>query len=322
MVPPGAVHERWRTLAVVLFAAHIYFLIIDVTAPSPSPAHHHASLGAPQLAPQALGLPIEPHTGYAWPLEFRTWVSDDPFLLSRIFSMRSTTHGSDKSSSHRYQFLYAKYLLPLRHQKIKLLEIGLGCGMPWGAGHSVSLWRELLPRATYFSIEFDRECAENFRGELGERLFIGDQGDAAFLRTVVDAIGPDGLDVIVDDGSHQVAHQRASLEHLFFALKKGGLYIMEDMQTSGMPQFGGEPSFTAPTGAVFAAQELLVSMMGRPGTRDALVRGLFGHVVSLDCFFHACVFQRGPGPDEWQGPPHPIRRRRGLHAEANATKYI
>lgn len=303
------VHERWRTLALLLLFGHIYFWLMEgsrggtshlSSLPPPGPAR-----GGPPLAPQALGVAIEPHTGYAWPSEFRTWVAHDPFLLARIFQARSTAHGSDKATSHRYQFLYAKYLLPLRHREIKILEIGLGCGMPWGAGHSVSLWAELLPRATYYSIEFDRECAETFRGALGERLFIGDQGDADFLRRVMGAIGP--LDVIVDDGSHQQAHQRTSLEHLFFGLAAGGLYVMEDMQTAGMAAFGGSPSFSAPDSSVFAAQELIMSMMGRPGTQDAVASKLYGSVASVDCFFHACVFQRGPAESEWQGPP-PQRR--------------
>lgn len=38
--------------------------------------------------------------------------------------------------------------------------------------------------------------------------------------------------MIVDDGGHTPAQQRASYERLFPALRHGGLYIIEDIETS------------------------------------------------------------------------------------------
>ena len=308
----GLVHERWRTLALLLLAGHVVlFILSELHSPLQRPHAHLVSAGgglghSQRLAPQALGSALEPFTRTPWPAEFRTWVSESPFALSEIFAQRASSHGTDKCTSHRYQFLYAKYLLPLRHRPIKLLEIGLGCGMPWGAGHSVSLWRELLPQATYYSIEFDRVCAEGFREQLGDRLFIGDQGDAAFLQRVLQEAGP--MDVIIDDGSHQMAHQRTSLAELFFGLRVGGLYIMEDMQTAAMDGFGGSSGNPlAPWTSVHSAVELIAAMLGKPGTEDPVASRLYSHVASTDCFFHACVFQRGPPATEWAGPP-PWRR--------------
>lgn len=308
----SGVHENWRTLAVCLLVSHVFlFALSELSAPKQLASAHlvgSAALrtSALHLAPQALGSPVEPFSGTPWPSEFRTWVSDQPFLLAEIFTQRANTHGTDKCTSHRYQFLYAKYLLPLRHREIKLLEIGLGCGMPWGAGRSVSLWKELLPKAVYHSIEYDGACAETFRGELGDRLFVGDQGDAAFLKRVMEAAGP--MDVIIDDGSHQQAHQRTSLLELFFSLKVGGLYVMEDMQTAAMEQFGGSNGNPlAPFTSVYSAVQLLAMMLGKPGSEDPVASALYSHVASTDCFFHSCVFQRGPPSNEWAGPP-PWRR--------------
>lgn len=310
----SGVHERWRTLAIFLLLGHV-FLFLQGGGPGSgirSAALHPQSHCA--LAPQALGLPTEPSSGAVWPTEFRTWVSDQPFLLASIFADRANTHGTDKCTNHRYQFVYAKYLLPLRHREIKLLEIGLGCGMPWGAGHSVSLWKELLPRATYYSIEYDRNCGETFREELGDRLFIGDQGNAAFLKQVIEEAGP--FDVIIDDGSHQMSHQRTSLQELLLGLEVGGLYVMEDMQTAAMQQFGGNNGNPlVPGTSVYTSVQLIAMMLGKPGTDDSVASALYSHVSSVDCFFHACVFQRGPNPSDWAGPP-PWRRLE------NATKTL
>ena len=38
-------------------------------------------------------------------------------------------YGTDKVTYHRYHNLYDKYLPSIRHKKIKMLEIGLGCDM-------------------------------------------------------------------------------------------------------------------------------------------------------------------------------------------------
>jgi len=43
------------------------------------------------------------------------------------------------------------------------------------------------------------------------------------------------FDVVVDDGSHMNAHQIFSFRQLFDAVKDGGLYFIEDVQTSFWP---------------------------------------------------------------------------------------
>lgn len=39
------------------------------------------------------------------------------------------THGTDKVTTHHYENMYERYLPALRHKRIKMLEIGLGCDM-------------------------------------------------------------------------------------------------------------------------------------------------------------------------------------------------
>lgn len=39
------------------------------------------------------------------------------------------THGTDKVTAHHYEQMYERYLPALRHKRIKMLEIGLGCDM-------------------------------------------------------------------------------------------------------------------------------------------------------------------------------------------------
>jgi hypothetical protein len=48
-----------------------------------------------------------------------------------------------------------------------------------------------------------------------------------------------GIDIVLDDGSHQMAHVRETLGLLFPRLANQGLYMIEDLHTAYFPKFGG-----------------------------------------------------------------------------------
>ena len=54
----------------------------------------------------------------------------------RSFHIISTATKTDKTG---YRELYECYLGPRRHQAIRLLEVGLGCTMPYGPGASLQV---------------------------------------------------------------------------------------------------------------------------------------------------------------------------------------
>jgi hypothetical protein len=126
---------------------------------------------------------------------------------------------------HDFAGMYQRHLGARRAAPLRLLEIGLGCHMPAGPGRSIPIWRRFLPCARVSIIEFEGACAEPYRGEL-EGLFIGDQSSAAVLDA---ALANAPYDVVIDDGSHNSAHQISSLMHLFPRLAPGGVYILEDL---------------------------------------------------------------------------------------------
>jgi hypothetical protein len=61
-------------------------------------------------------------------------------------------------------------------------------------------------------------------------MHYGSQDDVAFLSTVNAEGGY--FDIIVDDGGHSMKQQITSLMNLFAKVRPGGLYIIEDLQTS------------------------------------------------------------------------------------------
>jgi hypothetical protein len=65
----------------------------------------------------------------------------------------------------------------------------------------------------------------------------------AFLRTVAVDLNGTSIDVIIGDGSHAPQHQLVSFVQLFPTLADGGLYIIEDVETSYWDRKGGAELF-------------------------------------------------------------------------------
>lgn len=113
---------------------------------------------------------------------------------------------------------------------IRLLEIGVF------DGGSLALWRKYFgPNAVIFGIDIDPRC-EAING-VDAQVRIGSQTDPEFLNRVIAEMG--GLDIVVDDGSHNSRDVVATFTHLFPALSSPGHYFVEDLHTSYWPRFGG-----------------------------------------------------------------------------------
>ena len=135
--------------------------------------------------------------------------------------------------------MYEHRLAPLRDQKIKMLEIGLGCDMGYGPGASYYTWLEYFPHVDLYYIEYDAECAHKWANSTDKAtIFTGDQADTEFLTEFMLTVGGN-FDVIIDDGGHTMNQQRASLKTLWPAIKPGGIYFIEDLATSYIAKYGG-----------------------------------------------------------------------------------
>lgn len=133
---------------------------------------------------------------------------------------------------HQYNLMYGMFLYPLRGEEIKMLEIGLGCGMKYGAGASALLWREMLPHAELWEAEVNGHCVEKHRSRLkaqGINPLIGSQRDPATLQEWMRESGG-AFDVIIDDGGHSNLDITTSFDHLWPHVAPGGLYFVEDLQ--------------------------------------------------------------------------------------------
>jgi len=130
-------------------------------------------------------------------------------------------------NDHGFIEIYHKYFSNLKEHKINILEIGVE------RGDSLRMWREYFTSASICAIDLhDRNISVD-----NTEILIGDQSDHSFLQSVVNKYGT--FDIIIDDGSHQSKHIITSFNFLFNHLSDNGIYVIEDLQTSYQPRYGG-----------------------------------------------------------------------------------
>ena len=97
------------------------------------------------------------------------------------------------------------------------------------------MWRYYFPEATIVGIDINPLCKEH--EQEGINIRIGDQTDEKFLQSLIDEFGT--FDLIIDDGSHHVAHVNKTFQFLFPKLADEGIYFIEDTHAAYWDSHGG-----------------------------------------------------------------------------------
>jgi SAM-dependent methyltransferase len=140
--------------------------------------------------------------------------------------------------SHGYSHIYESYFAPNRNANISFYEIGVWLEVSAVGGESLRMWAEYFPNAKLYAFDINPNAANLASDRV--RVFIGDQGNREHLLNSVKHFNVEGgFDVILEDGSHQDAHQQITLSTLYPHVKPGGLYILEDtMMSDKDPRYG------------------------------------------------------------------------------------
>lgn len=195
-------------------------------------------------------------------------------------------HKTDKAR-HGYTAHYERFFRPIRHRRLRILEIGIGGYQdPHAGGESLRTWKHYFPRSQICGIDLHEKRLPQ---ESRIRVYQGSQVDEAFLRRVVGDMG--GVDIVIDDGSHRNDHVIASFGILFPLLADGGIYAVEDTQTSYWPFMGGDSEDLASTRTMMGYFKALADGLNhaeylRPGYAPSY---LDRHVTGIH-FFHNLVF--------------------------------
>lgn len=136
-------------------------------------------------------------------------------------------YGTDKGSTdHNYCPHYEQYLERWRYEPITLLELGI-----W-KGASLYMWRAYFHAATIIGL--DRVVRpSNEMGRADIVTFHAEQTDEQAIVQLASLYGP--FNVVIDDASHVSSKTIASFKLLWPHLAPGGVYVIEDLQTSYDP---------------------------------------------------------------------------------------
>ncbi|SCL59341.1 hypothetical protein GA0070604_4030 [Micromonospora eburnea] len=218
--------------------------------------------------------------------------------------------GSDKWGARWYARQYETFFRRFRDQPIRILEIGIGgFDEAHRGGASLEMWKRYFPRALVYGIDIeDKRFLETQR----LRTFRGNQADPEFLATVLQQTGE--LDIVIDDGSHFCSDQIKSFELLFPRLATGGLYVIEDMETSYWPGFGGSSSdFTSPTTGVGYLKDMVDGLNYEAMTSDTAYRRkpTDRSVVGIHFFHSMAIVEKGVNEDGGLGAmiPDEVKRQ-------------
>mgnify|MGYP002016496347 CR=1 FL=1 len=138
--------------------------------------------------------------------------------LSEIYKKFSSPEGSgDKGTAHSYIENYYNYRFKnLRLKKLNFLEIGVSTGL------SLEMWSEYFPNSNIIGVDIEKIDYTPSNEKI--KVIIGDATDSITFKTLED------IDIIIDDGSHIFTDQIFTYAILYDRLRKGGIYIIEDVK--------------------------------------------------------------------------------------------
>ena len=135
-------------------------------------------------------------------------------------------HGTDKVDMHHYAPHYERHLGHFQDRRLEMLEIGVGLGQ------SLAAWKEYFPHAlSIVGLDIDPK-------DLPFAVYRGHQADPVTIGMMLQ-FHETGFDVIIDDGSHRSEDVIPTLMMLWKYVRPNGVYVIEDIQTSYWPSFGG-----------------------------------------------------------------------------------
>lgn len=141
--------------------------------------------------------------------------------MSDSFKNIGERAGTDKITHHGYDRFYPLFLDRLRDISGAILEIGID------KHHSLKMWLEYFPHAFIYGLDIGVELEDE-----RVRVFKADQSSNADLVSVLNMVNKP-VHFIIDDGSHIPEHQVLTFNFFFrFLLEPGGVYIVEDIETS------------------------------------------------------------------------------------------
>lgn len=200
-------------------------------------------------------------------------------------------YGTDKASgSHNYLSLYETFLQDLRHQSVRILEVGIL------AGASLRMWQEYFPNGTIIGADI-HPGVKSFEGDRVVTEIV-DQSNLEDLAQLCAKHGP--FDIVVEDGSHLWEHQITTFKTLFPFVRNSGLYIVEDLHTNYgdmAPHYRGASSLSCMDYLQkIVALKVADDQIDIAAEEDPFLRTYGRNIESITFLTRACIVKKGYRP--------------------------
>lgn len=129
-----------------------------------------------------------------------------------------------------YFEVYDRHFSRFRGTDVHIVEFGVS------QGGSLQMWKEYFgPKCKIYGVDINPHCKQLEEDQV--EIFIGDQQDRAFLKSLANSVPR--IDILIDDGGHTMKQQIHTFEELFSHIEENGVYLCEDCHTSYWDSFGG-----------------------------------------------------------------------------------
>jgi hypothetical protein len=154
--------------------------------------------------------------------KYNTNKVDSEYDANNLMLQFGQLSNTDKVIHHEYHKYYEQVLKPYYNSRGSIIEIGLGTGV------SLPMWKNLFKYAHIYGI--DNEYENNNIDQC--TIYKADQSNEEDLNRLKHLLSDKNVFFINDDGSHIPEHQLLTFNTLFPILAEGGIYIIEDIETS------------------------------------------------------------------------------------------
>jgi hypothetical protein len=198
--------------------------------------------------------------------------------------------GSDKWGLHRYTPHYERHFAHLRDREMLVIELGIGgYARERQGGASLRMWKWFFPRARVVGVDIEDK---SFVDEPRITSVQGSQTDRRLMRRIVKRFGTPTI--VIDDGSHLPPHVIKSFQILFPMLEDGGLYVIEDVQTSYWPAWKGSLDLDDPSTSMAMVKRLLDGLNHEEFLDEAYEASYTDlHVVAVHCYHNLVILEKG-----------------------------
>lgn len=158
--------------------------------------------------------------------------SDNKYNMNKIddninvMFQYGTFNNTDKVVHHEYHKYYDSILQPFHNSYGGMVEIGIG------EGPSLPMWMSIFKNAHIYGIDKEIKEISNVSNKDKHTILQADQSNTNDLKKIKSMLMDKNIFFINDDGSHIPEHQLLSFNILFPILVEGGIYIIEDIETS------------------------------------------------------------------------------------------